>query len=254
MYKRNQLYFQLKGFIILSLALWILIWPKPINRSWLNQVSTAKGKENGRSAQSCIKLALILTSDSLAAAAAAAKSLQSCPTLWDPIDGSPPGSSVPGILQTRILEWVAISFYNAWKWKVKMKSLSRVRLFVTPWMQPTRLLCPWEFPGKSTGVSFHCLLQEMLLGNKQNPVCTKTQGKEWWPPEGLMLKLKLQYFGHLNEEPTHGKTLMLGKIEGSRRRGWQRMASELDGITNSMDMSLFKLQEMMKGSLEYCSS
>ena len=62
-----------------------------------------------------------------------AKSLQSCPTLCDPIDGSPPGSAVPGILQARTLEWVAISFSNAWKWKVKVKSLSRVRLFVTPW-------------------------------------------------------------------------------------------------------------------------
>ena len=67
------------------------------------------------------------------AAATAAKSLQSCPTLCDPIDGSPPGSPVPGILQARILEWVAISSSNAWKWKVKVKSLSRVRLFVTPW-------------------------------------------------------------------------------------------------------------------------
>ena len=66
-----------------------------------------------------------------AAAAAAAKSLQSCPTLCDPIDGSPPGSPVPGILQARTLEWVAISF-NAWKWKVKVKSLSPVRLFATP--------------------------------------------------------------------------------------------------------------------------
>ena len=67
------------------------------------------------------------------AAAAAAKSLHSCPTLWDPIDGSPPGSSVPGILQARKLEWVAISFSSAWKWKVKVKSLSRARLLATPW-------------------------------------------------------------------------------------------------------------------------
>ena len=64
---------------------------------------------------------------------AAAKSLQSCPTLCDPIDGSPPGSPVPGILQARILEWVAISFSNAWKWKVKVKSLSHIQLFATPW-------------------------------------------------------------------------------------------------------------------------
>ena len=62
-----------------------------------------------------------------------AKSLQSCPTLWDPIDSSPPSSSVPGILQARILEWVAISFPNAWKWEVKVKSLSHVRLLATPW-------------------------------------------------------------------------------------------------------------------------
>ena len=67
------------------------------------------------------------------AAAAAAKSLQLCPTLCDSIDGSPPGSSVPGTLQARTLEWVAISFSNAWKWKVKVKSLSRAWLLVTPW-------------------------------------------------------------------------------------------------------------------------
>ena len=68
-----------------------------------------------------------------AAAAAAAKLLQLCPTLCDPIDGSPPGSAVPGILQARTLEWVAISFSNAWKWKMKVKSLSRVQLSATPW-------------------------------------------------------------------------------------------------------------------------
>ena len=67
-----------------------------------------------------------------AAAAAAAKSLQSCPTLCDPIDGSPSGSLFPGILQARTLEWVAISSSNAWKWKVKVKSLSHVQLFATP--------------------------------------------------------------------------------------------------------------------------
>ena len=66
-------------------------------------------------------------------AAAAAKWLQSCPTLCDPIDGSPPGSPIPGILQARTLEWLAISFSNAWNWKVKVRSLSRVRFFVTPW-------------------------------------------------------------------------------------------------------------------------
>ena len=65
--------------------------------------------------------------------AAAAKSLQSCLTLCDPIDGSPSGSPIPGILQVRTLEWIAISFSNAWKWKVKVKALSCVLLFTTPW-------------------------------------------------------------------------------------------------------------------------
>ena len=69
-------------------------------------------------------------------AAAAAKSLQSCLTLCDPIDGSPPDSPIPRILQARTLEWVAISFSNAWKWKVKVKSLSHVQLLVTPWTAP----------------------------------------------------------------------------------------------------------------------
>ena len=91
-------------------------------------------------------------------AAAAAKSIQSCPTLCDPIDGSPPGSPIPGILQARTLEWVAISFSNAWKGKVGVKSLGSVWLLATPWTVPTRLLHPWEFPGKSTGVGCHCLL------------------------------------------------------------------------------------------------
>ena len=92
-------------------------------------------------------------------AAATAKSLQSCLTVWYPIDGSPPGSPVPRILQARTLEWVAISFSNAWKWKVKVKLLSHARLVATHGWQPTRLLHPWDFPGKSTGVGCHCLLR-----------------------------------------------------------------------------------------------
>ena len=73
-------------------------------------------------------------------ATAAAKSLQSCPTLCDPIDSSPPDSPVPGILQARTLEWVAISFSNAWKWKVKVKSLSSAHALWHHELQPTRLL------------------------------------------------------------------------------------------------------------------
>ena len=83
----------------------------------------------------CLAMYRITLEDSLSTVIwpAAAKSLQSCPTLCDPIDGSPPGSPVPGIPQERTLEWVAISFSNAWRWKVKVKSFSHVRLLATPW-------------------------------------------------------------------------------------------------------------------------
>ena len=92
-----------------------------------------------------------------------AKSLQSCPTLCDPIDGSPPGSPIHGILQARTLEWVAISFSSAWKWKVKGKSLSCVRLLATPWTIAYQAPPSMDFPGKSTGVGCHCLLQDMQM-------------------------------------------------------------------------------------------
>ena len=71
---------------------------------------------------------------------------------------------IPGILQARTLEWVAISFSNAWKWKVKVTSLSCARLYRPHGLQPTRLLCPWDFPGKSTGVGRRCLLHRNILG------------------------------------------------------------------------------------------
>ena len=87
-----------------------------------------------------------------------AKSLQSCPTLCDPIDGSPPGFPVPGILQARTLEWVAISFSNAWKWKWSRSVVSNPQR--PHGLQPSRLLHPWDFPGTSTGVGCHCLLPD----------------------------------------------------------------------------------------------
>ena len=105
----------------------------------------------------------ILQARTLAAAAAAAKSLQSCPTLCHPRDGSPPGCPVPGILQARTLEWVAISFSNAWseKWKRSRSVVSNPQQ--PHGLQPTRLLHPWDFPGKSTGVGCHCLLWILRL-------------------------------------------------------------------------------------------
>ena len=94
--------------------------------TYLSSVSHFPHLENGDNNRVDVKI-------QQGSAAAAATSLQSCRTLCDPIDGSPPGSPVPRILQARTLEWVAISFSNAWKWKVKVKSLSRVQPSVTPW-------------------------------------------------------------------------------------------------------------------------
>ena len=93
-----------------------------------------------------------------AAAAVAAKSLQLCPTLCDPVDGSPPGSPVPGILQARTLEWVAISFSNAWKWKVKLKSLSRVQLLATLWTAAHQAPPSMGFSRQEYCSGVHCLL------------------------------------------------------------------------------------------------
>ena len=103
-------------------------------------------KHNGRETNlllSNLDLPAVLTH---AAAATAAKSLQSCPTLCDPIDGSPPGPAIPGSLQARTLEWVAISSSNAWKWKVKVKSLSCVRDWTT-WLNIKHL---WIIPSPLT--------------------------------------------------------------------------------------------------------
>ena len=127
----------------------------------------------------------------LAAAAAAAKSLQSCPTLCNPIDGSPPGSPVPGILQARILEWDAISFSNAWKWKVKVKSLSRVWLLETPWTAAYQAPLSWDFPGKRTGVGCHCLLRNNINSNREiKPCCQKK-----WPEIVLIAPVLWKLYG-----------------------------------------------------------
>ena len=88
---------------------------------------------------------------------ASAKSLQLCLTLCNPIDGSPPGSPIPGILQARTLEWVAISFSDAEKWKWSRSVMPDPQR--PHGLQLSRLRRPWDFPGKSTGVGCHCLLQ-----------------------------------------------------------------------------------------------
>ena len=202
------------------------------------------------------------------AAAAAAKSLQSYPTLCDPIDSSPPGSPVPGILQERTLEWVAIFFSNAWKWKVKVKSLSCVRLLATPWTAAHQappsmgfsrqeywsgVLWMWELDYKENWVTkthafelWCCrrLLRVPWTAKRSSQSILKKISAEY-PLEGLMLKLKLQYFGHLMQRTDSlEKTLMLGNVEVRRRRGQQRIRW-LDGITDSMNMSLSMLQELV---------
>ena len=114
------------------------------------------------------------TSWNASAAAAAAKSLQSYPILCDPRDGSPPGSPIPGILQARTLEWVAISFSNAGKWKVKVKSLSRVRLFETPWTAAHQSPPSMGFSRQEHWSGCHCLLQGSAVDAKT--IILKTVG------------------------------------------------------------------------------
>ena len=99
-------------------------------------------------------------------AATAAKSLQLCLTLYDPIDGSPPGSPVPGILQARTLEWVAISFSNAWKWKVKVKSLSPIRLLATPWTAAYQAPPSMGFSRQEYWRGCRCLLWSISPSNE----------------------------------------------------------------------------------------
>ena len=115
-------------------------WPGLPHKWWLNsKCEIQRYREPGGSSivfynwttESCSVSSSIFYL--LKAHTTAAKSLQSCPTLCDPIDGTPPGSPIPGILQARTLGWVSISFSSAWKWKVKVKSLSHVQLLATPW-------------------------------------------------------------------------------------------------------------------------
>ena len=107
---------------------------------------------------------------------AIAKSLQSCPTLCNPIDGSPPGSPISGILQARTLEWVAISFSNAWKWKVKGKLLSSVRLLATPWIATYQAPPPMGFSRHEywSGVPLPSLPRTIGLQQITAGSCTKS--------------------------------------------------------------------------------
>ena len=125
----------------------------------------------------------------LLSAAAAAKSLQLCPTLCDPIDGSPPGSPpgspIPGILQARTLGWVAISFSNAWKWKVKVKSLSHVWLFVTLWTAAHQALPSMGFSRQEDWSGVPLLLLSTL--HQVQTLMHSTKSLSWSNPNLLFI-------------------------------------------------------------------
>ena len=116
------------GYMIGTLFLASCGWVRPAKAFWRVVIFTDSGKEP------LVHNHLVSFLPYYHTATATAESLQLCPTLCNPIDGSLLGSPVPGILQARTLEWVAISFSNAWKWKVKVKSLSRARFLATPWI------------------------------------------------------------------------------------------------------------------------
>ena len=142
--------------------------------------TTEPGKVQGfRHKQISCGQQLILCCKYYKAAATAAKLLQSCLTLCDPIDGGPPGSPVPGILQARTLEWVAISFSSAWKGKWKWSRSVMSDSSRPHGLQPTRLLRPWDFPGKSTGVGCHCLLQNIIIKEEKSNTMFPNLALNW---------------------------------------------------------------------------
>ena len=129
--------------------------------------------------------------------AAAAKSLQSCPTLCNPIEGSPPGSPVPGILQARTLEWVAIAFSNTWKWKVKVKLLSCAWLLATPWTAAYQAPPSMGFSRQEywSGVPLSSLVSiKVYLLKTEKLKAFSLADTGWWPQHPIQFSICPGYF------------------------------------------------------------
>ena len=164
--------------------------------------------------------------------AAAAKSLQSCPTLCDPMDGSPPGSPVPGILQARTLEWVAISFSNACKWKLKAKTLSHIRLSATPWTAAFKAPPSMGFSRQEywSGVPLASPRRNIPQHNKSYKWQTHSKHyPHWWKIESISPKVR-----NKTRVPTFTTTIQhsFGHSNQSRKRNkrnpnWKRRSKTL---------------------------
>ena len=150
-------------------------------------------------------------------AAAVAKSLQSYPTLCDPIDSSQPGSPIHGILQAT-LEWVTISFSNAWRWKVTVKSLSHVQLFTTPWTAAYQAPLSMGFSGKSTGVGCHCLLLGSDYRSAKEATCQCwSWGSDPWVRK-IPWRKKWQPTAVFLPEKSHGQRSLAGYSSWDHKR------------------------------------